>query len=55
MQRRSLVRILGAMLFGYAALNTYLLFKINPLPISFLPRLGTDGEGDETQISRLAA
>jgi len=40
------------MLLGYAALNTYLLMKIRPVPISFMP---LHAETDERVSERLAA
>ncbi|HUF53413.1 MAG TPA: hypothetical protein VMR52_06540 [Dehalococcoidia bacterium] len=52
------MRIVGALLLGYAALNTYLLLKVNPLPISFMPRFAADGDnsGDQERVpTRLAA
>jgi hypothetical protein len=57
-QRRSTLRIVGALLLGYAALNTYLLLKINPVPISFMPRYSRDDDdaGDYDRVpTRLAA
>ncbi len=49
--------MVGALLLGYAALNTYLLLKVNPLPISFLPRYARDDDaGDYDRApTRLAA
>jgi hypothetical protein len=52
------VRIIGAMLLGYVALNTYLLLKISPLPISFIPRYVADddeGDYDRVPVERIAA
>ncbi|MEX2392398.1 MAG: hypothetical protein WD904_12480 [Dehalococcoidia bacterium] len=40
------------MLFSYAALNAYLLLKIRPLPICFIPRFANV---DERELDRLAA
>lgn len=46
------------MLLGYAALNTYLLLKVNPVPISFIPRFAADddeGDYERAPATRLAA
>jgi hypothetical protein len=50
------LRLFGALLLGaplaYAALNTYLLLKIRPLPISFIPSYS---QVEEDELEAIAA